>query len=63
MVDEINSNDTETQLNIIHWKENIDEGFEAANKMFGLDLKCELRDFTPAANTNAELNLEGGITE
>lgn len=63
VVDEINSNDTETQLNIIHWKENIDEGFEAANKMFGLALKCELRDFTPAANTNAELNLEGGITE
>lgn len=62
VVDEINSNDTETQLNIIHWKENIDEGFEAANKMFGLNLKCELRDFTPAANTNAELNLEGGIT-
>ena len=62
IVDEVNSNDTETQLNIIHWKENIDEGFEAANKMFGLNLKCELRDFTPTANTNAELNLEGGNT-
>jgi hypothetical protein len=62
IVDEVNSNDTETQLNIIHWKENIDEGFEAANKMFGLNLKCELRDFTPTANTNAELNLEGGVT-
>lgn len=63
VVDEINSNDTETQLDIIHWKENIDEGFEAANKMFGLNLKCELRDFTPAANTNAELNLEGGTID
>lgn len=61
IVDEINSNDTETQLNIQHWLDNIEEGFEKANKMFNLDLSVKLRDFTPAANTNAELNLPGGV--
>lgn len=60
IVDEVNSNDTETQLNVTHWLENIDEGFDKANNMFNLNLSVELRDFAPAANTNAELNLEGG---
>lgn len=60
VVDEINSNDTETQLNITHWLENIKEGFDKANTMFGLNLDVTLRDFTEAANTNAELDLAGG---
>lgn len=62
VVDEINSNDTETQLNITHWLENIKEGFDKANTMFGLNLDVTLRDFTEAANTNAELDLAGGDT-
>lgn len=63
VVDEINSNDTETQLNITHWLENIKEGFDKANSMFGLNLDVTLRDFTEAANTNAELDLAGGVTD
>lgn len=63
VVDEINSNDTETQLNITHWLENIKEGFDKANTMFGLNLDVTLRDFTEAANTNAELDLAGGATD
>lgn len=63
VVDEINSNDTETQLNITHWLENIKEGFDKANTMFGLNLDVTLRDFTEAANTNAELDLAGGVTD
>lgn len=64
VVDEINSNDTETQLNVDHWLSNIKEGFDKANSMFGLNLSVTLKDFTPAANTNAELDLTtGGDTD
>lgn len=43
--DEVNANNDEVLANIQHWIDNITEGFEKANQMFGLNLTFKLRKF------------------
>lgn len=50
---EVEANDSEIQLNAGYWLDNIKEGLEAANKMFGLNLSIELKK-----TVNTEGNIE-----
>ncbi len=44
ITDEANANNNEIQLNAGYWLDNIKEGLDKANKMFGLDLSIELKN-------------------
>lgn len=50
---EVEANDSEIQLNAGYWLDNIKQGLEAANKMFGLNLSIELKK-----TVNTEGNIE-----
>lgn len=50
---EVEANDSEIQLNAGYWLDNIKEGLEKTNKMFGLDLSVELKN-----TFNTEGNVE-----
>ena len=50
---EVEANDSEIQLNAGYWLDNIKEGLEKTNKMFGLDLSVELKN-----TFNTEGNIE-----
>lgn len=50
---EVEANDSEIQLNAGYWLDNIKEGIEKTNKMFGLDLSVELKN-----TVNTEGNIE-----
>ena len=50
---EVEANDEEIQLNAGYWLDNIKEGLEKTNKMFGLDLSVELKN-----TFNTEGNIE-----
>lgn len=41
---EVEANDSEIQLNAGYWLDNIREGFEVANQLYGLDLSINLKD-------------------
>lgn len=41
---EVDANNSATAVNIIHWKENLENGIYEANDMFGLDLSIKLRE-------------------
>lgn len=41
---EVDANNSATAVNIIHWKENLENGIFEANEMFGLDLSIKLRE-------------------
>lgn len=45
IVDEVNANNDEVQANVQHWLDNIKEGLQRANGLFGLDLSVKLRKF------------------
>ena len=45
VTDEVNANDEEIRANVQHWLDNISEGFEKANSMFGLDLSVKVRSY------------------
>lgn len=42
---EVEANDGEVICNVQHWLDNITEGFNKANNMFGLNLSIKLREF------------------
>ena len=44
ITDEANANNSEIQLNAGYWLDNIREGLDKANAMFGLDLSVELKN-------------------
>jgi hypothetical protein len=50
---EVEANDSEIQLNAGYWLDNIKEGLEKTNKVFGLDLSVELKN-----TFNTEGNIE-----
>lgn len=50
---EVEANDSEIQLNAGYWLDNIREGLEKTNKMFGLNLSVKAK-----ATTNTEGNIE-----
>lgn len=43
--DEVNANNDEVLANIQHWYDNINEGITKVNKMFGLDISCNIRKY------------------
>lgn len=43
--DEVNANNDEVLANIQHWYDNINEGISKVNKMFGLDISCNIRKY------------------
>ena len=43
--DEVNANNDEVLANIYHWYDNINDGITKVNDMFGLSLKCTIRDY------------------
>lgn len=43
--DEVNANNDEVLANIYHWYDNINDGISKVNAMFGLDLKCSIREY------------------
>lgn len=43
--DEVNANNDEVLANIQHWFDNISDGVERANKLFGLDITFKIRKF------------------
>jgi hypothetical protein len=45
IVDEVNANNDEVQANVQHWLDNIREGLNRANSLFGLNLSVSLRKF------------------
>lgn len=44
--DEVNANNDEVLANICHWYDNIIDGITRVNKMFGLDIQCEIREYS-----------------
>lgn len=50
---EVEANDSEIQLNAGYWLENMREGFDKANKMYGLNIQVELKN-----TYNTEGNIE-----
>lgn len=53
--DEVNANNEEVRFNIMHWYDNIKDGIKRANDLFGLDLKCSIRDYTREVRADDEL--------
>ena len=49
---EVEANDSEIQLNAGYWLDNIREGFDAANAMFGLNISVDLKN---TVNTEEEV--------
>lgn len=45
VTDEVRANDEEVFFNVQHWLNNIQEGFDVANILYGLDLKISLNNF------------------
>ena len=43
--DEVNANNDEVIANIWHWYDNINEGIAKVNKMFGLNIICNMRQY------------------
>ena len=43
--DEVNANNDEVIANIWHWYDNINEGIAKVNKMFGLNIVCNIRQY------------------
>lgn len=51
---EVEANNSEILCNVQHWIDNITEGFNKANAMFGLNIGIKLRDFGGEENESAE---------
>lgn len=45
VTDEVNANNDEIVANIQHWYDNINEGLNKANELFGLNLSCKIRKY------------------
>ena len=45
VTDEVNANNDEIVANIQHWYDNINEGLNKANELFGLNLSCKIREY------------------
>jgi hypothetical protein len=61
IVDEVNANNYEIKANVQHWLDNIEQGLDRANSLFGLNLSVKLRQFDGgkgAANNDEIENVE-----
>lgn len=55
--DEVNANNEEVLANIEHWYMNIQDGIKRVNKMYSLDLECNIKEWKKeAAYEPSELN-------
>lgn len=54
---EVDANNSATAVNIIHWKENLENGIFEANEMFGLDLSIKLREEVRAIESSESVGL------
>ena len=54
---EVDANNSATAVNIIHWKENLENGIFEANDMFGLDLSIKLREEVRAIESSESVGL------
>lgn len=52
--EEVNANNEEMYCNVEHWLENIKEGFNGANRLYGLSLDVKLKDFGRKGETDYE---------
>lgn len=52
--EEVNANNEEMYCNVEHWLENIKEGLEGANRLYGLSLDVKLKDFGRKGETDYE---------
>lgn len=56
VTDEVNANDAEIKANVQHWLYNINEGFKAANDLYGLNLHCKLKNYEGRKNESTKLD-------
>ena len=54
---EVQANNQVTGVNIVHWKENIENGIFEANNMFGLDLSIKVREGVQSVESSESDNL------
>ena len=54
---EVDANNSATAVNIIHWKENLENGIFETNNMFGLDLSIKLREEVRAIESAESVGL------
>lgn len=54
---EVQANNQVTGVNIVHWKENIENGIYEANNMFGLDLSVKVREGVQSVESTESDNL------
>lgn len=54
---EVDANNSATAVNIVHWKENIENGIYEANNMFGLNLSVRLREEVKAIESTESTGL------
>ena len=57
---EVDANNSATAVNIIHWKENLENGIYEANEMFGIDLSVKLREEVKAIESAEPSELPSG---
>lgn len=57
---EVSANNAATAVNIIHWKENIENGIYEANRMFDLDLSIRQREEVKAIESAESTGLSAG---
>lgn len=57
--EEVNANNEEMYCNVEHWLENIKEGLNGANRLYGLSLDVKLKDFGRKGETDYELEKLG----
>lgn len=63
--DEVNIRSDEEEINIQHWLDMIQSGFDSANKLFGLNLKVERKQFGKNETIDSTIGLggeRGGLT-
>lgn len=61
--DEVNANNEEVYCNIQHWYDNLKDGFDKANAMFGLNLSIKVRDFGKEEIGHVESASTAGILQ
>lgn len=62
--DEVNANNEEVLANIKHWYDNISEGIEKVNTMFGLDISVDIVDYsliTSKEGVNNDISESAGL--
>ena len=58
---EVEANDSEIQFNASFWLENIREGIEKANKMFGLNITVDLKNTFNTEGEYDNVNISSAV--